>query len=189
MQLIANRYSNDTDVVAGIELLNEPLMSELAGGRGATQSYYQNAYNIVRGAGNAQVVIQDGFVNPSSWNGFLTGQGTSGAIVDHHEYQVFTCSDVALSWQQHVDAVYSRAQTWATGADKFIINGEMTGAMTDCAAALVSSPTTPTIQDIELTWRNRMVMVLAPAMRVSMTTVLMLGLVPTSTSSRRGQMP
>ena len=127
------------DVVVAIELLNEPQMDELSGGRGATQDYYQNGFNTVRSVSNTPVVVQDGFVNPSEWNGFLTGTGSAGAIVDHHEYQVFTNAEVAMSPAAHAAAVCSNAQDWGEGQDKFVVVGEWTAAMTDCAAALVSS--------------------------------------------------
>ena len=123
-------------MVTGIELLNEPLMSALSGGRGATQSYYLAGFSAVRGAGQAPVIIHDGFAAPSSWNGFLTGSGSSGAILDHHEYQVFTNALVALTPEQHVSYVSSNAPSWAQGQDKFLICGEWTAAMTDCAPAI-----------------------------------------------------
>lgn len=122
------------DVVVGIELVNEPLLSALSGGRGAVQSYYQRGFDLVRESGQTPVVISDGFANPSSWNGFLTGSGSAGAIIDHHEYQAF--AQVGLSYSQHVDYVYSNANQWASGQDKFIVVGEWTAAMTDCAPAL-----------------------------------------------------
>ena len=98
------------------------------------KSYYQQGYDTI--GGRAPTIISDGFIAPSSWNGFLSNSG--GAILDHHEYQVFSNGDVALSYQDHVDQVYARAGTWAQGQDKFLINGEWTAAMTDCAPALVS---------------------------------------------------
>jgi glucan 1,3-beta-glucosidase len=136
MQIIAKKYASQTDVVAGIELLNEPLMSALSGGVDATKAYYQSGFDTVQSNGGAQVVIQDGFENPSQWNGFLTGSGTSGAIVDHHEYQVFTQDMLELSASGHVDYVTTSADKWAEGQDKFLIAGEWTAAMTDCAPAL-----------------------------------------------------
>lgn len=111
-------------------------MPGLAGGKSATQGYYQAGFNIVRETGNTAVVFHDGFDDPSGWNGFLTGQGSSGALVDHHEYQAFTSGDVALSPEQHVELVYSRASQWAQGQDKFVICGEWSAAMTDCAPFL-----------------------------------------------------
>ncbi|EXJ87319.1 hypothetical protein A1O3_04278 [Capronia epimyces CBS 606.96] len=135
---ISQKYgtSDYADVVAGIELLNEPYMAGLSGGRSATQGYYQSGFDIVRGSGQTPVIIHDGFSDPSEWNGFLTGQGTSGAIIDHHEYQAFTNEFVAMSPQEHVDYVYSNANKWAQGFDKFVICGEWSAAMTDCAPAL-----------------------------------------------------
>ncbi|KAL0264654.1 glucan exo-1,3-beta-glucosidase [Diplodia seriata] len=142
IRMIADKYAAPSyaDVVVGIELLNEPLMANLPGGRGATQSYYQTGFDAVRSVagndGGAMVVIQDGFANPPAWNGFLAGSGVTGAVVDHHEYQVFTNDLVAMSPQQHVDAVCGSAQAWGTGQDKWVVVGEFTGAMTDCAPAL-----------------------------------------------------
>jgi glucan 1,3-beta-glucosidase len=130
---IADQYA-DNDAVVGIELINEPLMASLPGGQGAVRSYYTQGYNTI--AGRAPTIISDGFVDPSNWNGFLSGSG--GAILDHHEYQVFSNADVALSYSDHVSQVYARARTWAQGQDKFLINGEWSAAMTDCAPGLVS---------------------------------------------------
>lgn len=138
IQQISQKYASSAyaDVVVGIELLNEPLMSALPGGRSATQGYYQSGFSTVRQTGQTPVIFHDGFANPNSWNGFLTGQGSNGAIVDHHEYQVFSNGDVAMSPEQHVAQVSQRANGWASGVDKFLICGEWTGAMTDCAPAL-----------------------------------------------------
>jgi len=82
------------------------------------------------------VIMHDGFQNPSQWNGFLTGQGSSGAIVDHHEYQAFIPELLKLSPEDHVGYVYSHASEWAEGQDKFVVVGEWSAAMTDCAPAL-----------------------------------------------------
>lgn len=140
IKIISQKYATQqyADVVVGIQLLNEPTMSSLPGGKGATQAYYQSGFNTVRQSGSTRVVIHDGFDNPSGWNGFLTGQGAAGAIVDHHEYQVFKDGDNALSYGQHVDAVWGRLNQWGRGADKWIVVGEWTSAMTDCAKWLVS---------------------------------------------------
>ncbi|KAL1625143.1 glucan exo-1,3-beta-glucosidase [Neofusicoccum ribis] len=141
IRMIAKKYAAPewADVVKAIELLNEPLMESLPGGRGATQAYFQAGYDAVRdvaGDSGPMVAFSDGFAMPPAWNGFLAGQGTAGAVVDHHEYQVFTNDLVAMSAQAHVNYVCTSAQAWGTGQDKFVIVGEWTGAMTDCAPAL-----------------------------------------------------
>lgn len=122
--------------MVGIELLNEPLTPVLNGGIEGTKQYYTQGYNAVRGSFGGSIPFSDGFVQPSEWNGFLTGQNT---IVNHHEYQVFTNELLQLDYQGHVDKVYSSAAEWASGADKPVVNGEWTAAMTDCAPALVCS--------------------------------------------------
>lgn len=135
---ITQQFKGDADVVIGIQLLNEPLMGALPAGRGGTEDFYTRGYNTVRGQSQIPVVIHDGFAPPNTWNNFLPG--APGLIVDHHEYQVFSNGDVALSPQAHVDAAYSRAASWGSGLSKWAICGEWSAAMTDCAAALVSLP-------------------------------------------------
>jgi glucan 1,3-beta-glucosidase len=140
MRMMAEKYAAPSyqDVVVAIELLNEPLMSELAGGEGATRGYYWNGFQTVRSVSSTSVIIHDGFQNASHWNGFLTGSGAAGAVIDHHEYQCFTNGYVAMSAQEHIATVCSNARLWGEGQDKFVIVGEWSGAMTDCADALVS---------------------------------------------------
>lgn len=75
---INERYGSNPTVV-GIELVNEPLMDALPGGRDAVSSFYSSAGPSV----STGLVLSDGFAAPSSWNGFLPG-----SIIDHHEYQV-----------------------------------------------------------------------------------------------------
>lgn len=135
---IAAKYATGAydDVIVGIQLLNEPLMGNLPGGKDATASYYQQAFNVVRQSGQTPVVFHDGFDKPSNWNGFLTGPGSSGALVDHHEYQVFTNELVSLSYADHASYVWESASSWATGQDKWLFCGEWTAAMTDCATYL-----------------------------------------------------
>ena len=140
MRMMAEKYAAPSyeDVVVAIELLNEPLMSELVGGEDATRGYYWNGFQTVRSVSSTSVIIHDGFQNAAHWNGFLTGSGAAGAVIDHHEYQCFTNGYVAMSAQEHITTVCSNAQSWGEGQDKFIIVGEWSGAMTDCADALVS---------------------------------------------------
>ena len=133
---IAKKYatSDYADVVSAIEAVNEPLMSKLPGGRDAVSGYTQSAYQSVRSRGATGFAFSDGFANPSSWNRFPAGQ--SNSLVDHHEYQVFSCDFQKMSYQDHNNYVCTSANTWAGGADKPVIVGEWTAAMTDCAAAL-----------------------------------------------------
>lgn len=138
---IASKYGgdDDADVVVGIGIINEPLLDKLPGGKSGVTQYYEESFSTIRKySANVAVVIQDAFKTPSYWNGVLSGQGPNGAIVGHHEYQVFDNDLLKLSYQGHVDQVTYSADSWSANCDKWIVIGEWTGAMTDCAKYLVS---------------------------------------------------
>lgn len=128
---IAQEFGSNP-VVVGIQLINEPLMGSLPGGRGGIEDYYGQAYAAVRGSSDKAIVISDGFDDPGSWNGVFPD-----TIIDHHDYQVFRAEDLELSYQGHADLAYSRAASWGDPG-RTVICGEWTAAMTDCALALVS---------------------------------------------------
>lgn len=124
------------DVIAGIELLNEPLTPDLD-----LQQYKQFArdgYDQQRQKSQSRVVVvQDGFQTPESYNGFLTPSDNNAhnVAVDHHEYQVFTPELVSMEPWQHRQYVCDNAYAYSN-ADKWTFVGEWSGAMTDCASAL-----------------------------------------------------
>ncbi|KAK5170917.1 glucan exo-1,3-beta-glucosidase [Saxophila tyrrhenica] len=124
------------DVIAGIELLNEPMATSLD--FNTVKQFTRDGYGQQRAASQSRVVVfQDGFKHPSDYNGFLTpsDHDSQWVAIDHHEYQVFTDDFVAMQPWQHRQAVCNNA--WAySGADKWTFVGEWSAAMTDCAAAL-----------------------------------------------------
>lgn len=83
------------------------------------------------------LLIWLGFERPSWMNNFLTtgDNNAQNVIVDHHEYQVFNSFEVARSIEEHRQAVCEAADWWAA-ADKWMVVGEWSGAMTDCAPHL-----------------------------------------------------
>ncbi len=128
--------SSYDDVIAGIELINEPLTTSL--NLGEVKQYERDGYNQQREISSTRVVvIQDGFQPPSSYNGFLSSSDNSSewVAIDHHEYQVFTPALVEMAPWQHRQYVCNNAYTYS-GADKWTFVGEWSAAMTDCAAAL-----------------------------------------------------
>ncbi|KAK4555949.1 glucan exo-1,3-beta-glucosidase [Recurvomyces mirabilis] len=138
LETIQTKYGDSSydDVVAGIELLNEPLNTAL--NPDTTRQFERDGYGQQRKVSNSRVVIlQDGFMPPSSYNGFLTPSDNNAewVAIDHHEYQVFTPELVALAPWQHRQYVCNNAGTYS-GADKWTFVGEWSAAMTDCAAAL-----------------------------------------------------
>jgi glucan 1,3-beta-glucosidase len=121
------------DVVIAIELLNEPLISSLD--VNTVRSFYTKGYNLVRGVSDTPVMLHDGFLAPSAWNGFLGPSSAKNVIVDHHEYQVFDNYLVGLNTAQHCQQVCSSTNAFI-GTDKWEVVGEWSGAMTDCAVNL-----------------------------------------------------
>jgi glucan 1,3-beta-glucosidase len=132
MTYTSSAYS---DVVVGIELLNEPFSPQLNVDN--IYDFYQRGFDQTRQTGQTTVVLHDAFRQPDAWNGFLTPSqnNAQNVAVDHHEYQVFSDGDVAMAPWQHRQAVCNRAQAYSN-ADKWTFVGEWTGAMTDCAKYL-----------------------------------------------------
>ena len=99
IQKIANKYAQDSEqnVVVGIELLNEPLASKIAGGTDVVVQYSKDGYGDVRKISDTPVVVHDAFQEGSFWDDILTPPEATGVVIDHHEYQVFTDQLVALS--------------------------------------------------------------------------------------------
>lgn len=99
IQLIANKYAEESyqDVVVGIQLLNEPLASELPGGADAVVNFYSDAYDDVRAISDTPVIVHDAFQSSSFWDQKLNPPEYQAVIVDHHEYQIFTDELINLS--------------------------------------------------------------------------------------------
>ncbi|KAF2713629.1 glycoside hydrolase family 5 protein [Pleomassaria siparia CBS 279.74] len=137
LKTISAKYAQASyqDVVVGIELLNEPLMSSL--NQDALRQFYRDGYGQVRDTSDTPVVLHDGFQAPNTWNGFLTPSDANAqnVAIDHHEYQVFTPALNQLQPWEHRQLVCNNAATYS-GADKWTFVGEWTGAMTDCAKYL-----------------------------------------------------
>ncbi|WPH00594.1 putative Exo-beta-1,3-glucanase [Acrodontium crateriforme] len=124
------------DVIAGIELLNEPLSPVLDMSK--LKQFWHDGYGQQRTVSQSRVVIiQDGFQNDNSYNGMLTpsDNNAQNVALDHHEYQCFNNDLVALQPWQHRQLVCNNAGVYS-GADKWTFVGEWSAAMTDCASYL-----------------------------------------------------
>ncbi|MCJ1459995.1 exo-1,3-beta-glucanase [Mycoblastus sanguinarius] len=138
IQQIANKYAQPDyqDCVVAIEVMNEPLATEITGGPDTVVQYYKDAYGDVRVVSDTPVMIHDAFENGTFWDGTLTSPGSQNIIVDHHEYQVFTPALIDLSADEHVAQVCTNTPTYSANVDHWVVVGEWSAAMTDCAAAL-----------------------------------------------------
>ncbi|KAI3403846.1 exgA [Candida oxycetoniae] len=145
--------SNYSDVVLGIEVLNEPLgpvlnMTEL-------KSFYFATYNNSREIQevNNTIFFHDAFQPIGYWDEFFdngeighfnkslnrTGAPSTtidstffnNLIVDHHHYEVFA-SSVADNITQHLVNIKNYANSIANETQRAIV-GEWSAALTDCA--------------------------------------------------------
>ncbi|KAF2656925.1 glycoside hydrolase family 5 protein [Lophiostoma macrostomum CBS 122681] len=137
LKTISAKYAQPSyqDVIIGIQLLNEPLIGRVD--LGVLKQFYRDGFGQVRDTSDTTVVLHDGFNTPSSWNNFLTpsDNNAQNVAIDHHEYQIFSPGEVAMSPAQHAQTVCARIPNY-NGADKWTFVGEWTGAMTDCAKYL-----------------------------------------------------
>ena len=94
-----NEYS---DVVIGIELLNEPLGPVL--NMDKLKQFFLDGYNSLRQTGSVTpVIIHDAFQVFGYWNNFLTvAEGQWNVVVDHHHYQVFSGGELSRNINDHI---------------------------------------------------------------------------------------
>lgn len=138
LETITNKYGKPEyhDVVVGIELLNEPFTPKLD--QNKVKQFHQDGYTKLRSITDTPIILHDAFLAPKAWNGIPTGveSNSKQVVIDHHEYQVFSNEQVAMNTSQHLQAVCSSTAAFSQGADKMIVVGEWTSALTDCATWL-----------------------------------------------------
>ncbi|CAI5758903.1 unnamed protein product [Candida verbasci] len=126
----AQEYS---DVIVGIELLNEPLGPVLDMNK--LKQFFTDAYWYLRNKVQSvmPVVIHDAFQQPGYWDGFLTVDGGAwNVVIDHHHYQVFSQGELQRNIAQHIQT----ACNWGWDTKKeyhWTVAGEWSAALTDCA--------------------------------------------------------
>ncbi|KAF3932704.1 hypothetical protein ABW19_dt0203857 [Dactylella cylindrospora] len=128
---IADKYAKPEyqDTVVVIELLNEPLGVSL--NLDVLRQFYYDGFGNVREVSGTWIAISDAFQQVPYWNGVLSSPGNN-VIVDHHHYQVFSQDQVARDLGGQIGAACgARGET--EGSDKYVVVGEWSGAMTDCA--------------------------------------------------------
>lgn len=130
------KYSADefSDVVIGLELINEPLGPSIDMDK-YKQDYLQPAYDYLRNTlGSDQIIIMhDAFEAFNYWDDYMTTeQGNYGIVLDHHHYQVFSSGELQRTWDERVATTCS----WGAGAQSeyhWTVAGEFSAALTDCA--------------------------------------------------------
>lgn len=92
--LAINANATTSNVISGIEVLNEPWTTSLAGGTISLpflQAFYTRAYNSMRDTGwQGDILISDGFqLQDPSWEGFLAPPAANNVYLDTHIYHAF----------------------------------------------------------------------------------------------------
>jgi aryl-phospho-beta-D-glucosidase BglC (GH1 family) len=138
---IASMFANQPDVVPIIAPLNEPAGFDGNAVLTATKQYWLDSWGNIRypygtnQTSNTVELIHDAFQSLSYWSGWETPPNFDGVAMDTHIYQMFSDADNAMSEQQHIQAA-CQAQSTLAGFDLWLIVGEWTPAMTDCAKYL-----------------------------------------------------
>lgn len=143
LKQVASKYGSEeyADVVAAIELVNEPV-SWGNNDPDVTKQWVINAYNAVRESStnaDLQIVTHDAFKNTSFWldasDQLNTQDSFKGFGIDTHAYQLFNDEDNTLNQASHVDAAcawQSNTFSIATSAGLPIYAGEWTATSNVC---------------------------------------------------------
>jgi len=141
MMTIASMFANNPNVVSAIAPLNEPAGFDGDAVLDVVRQYWFDSYGNIRfpfgtsQESNTVVVLHDAFQPLSFWDGFMQPPMWQGVAMDTHQYQVFSDSQVAMSQQQHIQAACALGSELSS-FDLWIIVGEWTLAITDCAESL-----------------------------------------------------
>ncbi|ODV80809.1 glycoside hydrolase family 5 protein [Suhomyces tanzawaensis NRRL Y-17324] len=135
LDTIFEKYGNGnySDIVIGIELVNEPLGPSL--NMDEIKDFYLQGYKNLRATGSVTpVILHDAFQQQQYWNGFATVENGDywNVVIDHHHYQVFAADQLSWDIDQHVQV----ACGWGKDAlkeDHWNVAGEWSAALTDCA--------------------------------------------------------
>ena len=121
------------DVVVGINLINEPLLTDLA----LLRPFYEKAYQMIKGKSeneNLSITISDGFYPLDTWNKFMQPPKFQKVFLDTHIYHVFDYGLLRLTKDQHVKFNCEHHKPRIERSDKNLWTyvGEWSLATTDC---------------------------------------------------------
>lgn len=128
LQQIAETYggSEYSDVILGIELVNEPLL----GGAGISQDklgdFYTKAVLAIREKTSQTIVLQDGYAAQGSWAGKLFNKDKN-LIYDTHLYSIFDKKQKAMDFDSKMKLVCSWGEELQKVPYREVV-GEMTAA-------------------------------------------------------------
>lgn len=133
LSMMVGQYggSNYSDVVIGIELVNEPLGTYLD--IDTIKQYYEDGYEIIRDEAKSvtDVIMHDAFRDQNYWDDSFQLYDYWGVVIDHHRYQVFSAGELGRSIDEHVE--FTCEQGKKTSSEyHWTVTGEWSAALTDC---------------------------------------------------------
>jgi len=141
IKTLAGMFKDETGTVPMIAPLNEPAGFDGDAVLEVVRQYWYDSYGNIRypygssQQSNTVQLIHDAFQPLSYWNGFETPPNFQGVAMDTHQYQMFSNAGVAQSQQQHIQTACNLGSELSS-FDLWIVVGEWTPAMTDCAKYL-----------------------------------------------------
>jgi len=141
IKTIMSTVKNNAANVPIVAPINEPAGFDGSAVLSVVKQYYLDSWGNIRypfgtsTQGNTIELIHDAFQPLSYWSGWQTYPSFNGVMMDTHIYQMFSQSGVAQTNAQHLASACSNAQSLA-GFDLWLVVGEWTPAMTDCAKYL-----------------------------------------------------
>lgn len=134
LDIVSQKYGADqySDVVTAIELLNEPLGPALD--MNGVKQFFVDGYDTVRrGSHERAVVFHDSFMPIGYFSeGFMRLPDYYFAILDHHQYQVFSSGELSRDINTHVDVACGIGRSMQSEYH-WRVTGEWSGALTDCS--------------------------------------------------------
>ncbi|CAJ2509581.1 Uu.00g146070.m01.CDS01 [Anthostomella pinea] len=128
---LRNDFSSHA-AVAAIELINEPMSPQL--NMDTVRQFMVDGLGTLQNS-NVAVAFHDAFLGPTAWNDWGAASAQSSLLLDTHHYEVFDAGQLQMSTDQHIASACGFGQQLAS-SNKWAINGEFSGAMTDCATWL-----------------------------------------------------
>ncbi|KAJ3815516.1 glycoside hydrolase [Lentinula aff. lateritia] len=120
-----------------LELVNESAGFFSSEWASVTRSFFSNGYAAVRNAvgDTLNIMIGDAFLGVDAWDGFLTYPTGVNALMDNHQYQIFSIPELQRSFSQHLAFTCTIRSTISSfaAANIWTIEGEWSTAPTDCA--------------------------------------------------------
>ena len=114
LQSLSQKYSDPSywQVVTALELLNEPAGYLGSDVLSVVRQFYYDGYGASRypwvpsgssSKSGLAIVIHDAFQPTTYWDGFMSEPNFEDVLLDTHNYQVFDNTEVAWSYQQHLE--------------------------------------------------------------------------------------